>query len=284
MRLQQKSSHGGMPVVKIPMNGSKTVRLETDVENQYFDRINEPGDLTMAIMDYSRGGNGNPTRRNPNRISELFNVVKSSPQDGTIRVVMNPTDEVAVGDSIRVRARLTGPGAEFDEIFIVRITDPEKEVTPSLKRKAEPNRQSGLPELVLVHKDRQEGRLSWDDLGGSGIEMDYHVVMYPSIDDKDLLEKIYVNMDSTIFLGYRSKLSTLEQIELAQKRYISAVYFHVLFLYSITKNRRYSVTRETVEQGGEEVTIGDYLGDLFGSNYAEFLLNFEVQELMEALG
>ena len=197
---------------------------------------------------------------------------------------MNATDEVAVGDSIRVRARLTGPGAEFDEIFTIRITDPKKKVTPSQKRKAEPNRQSGLPELVLVHKDRQEGRLSWDDLGGSGIEMDYHVVMYPSIDDKDLLEKIYINMDSTIFLGYRSKLSTLEQIELAQKRYISAVYFHVLFLYSITKNRRYAVTRETVDQGGEEVTIGDYLGDLFGSNYAEFLLNFEVQELMEALG
>ena len=284
MRLQKRPSDDGALILEIPKNGSRTVRLDTDVENQYFDRINEPGDLTMAILDHSRVARDNPAPRLPSRIGAIFNVVKSSPQNGTIRVVMKPTKEVAVGDSIRVRARLSSPAGDFDDIFMVKITDPEKKITPVPKKEMLPDRQSGLPEYALVYKDGQDGKLTWEKLGVSGIEMDYRVVMYPAIDEKDLLEKIYINMDSQAFLGYRSKLATLEQIELAEKRYISAVYFHGVFLYSITKNGKYSLKREKTEQEDEEVTIGEYLGDLFRSHYAEFLLNFEVQELMEALG
>ena len=267
----------------MPLNGNKTVRFQTDVEDQYFDRVSEPGDLTLAVLDYSRGGGDSSTSKTPDGISAVFNVIKSSPRNGTIRVVMNPTEEVAVGDSIRVRVTLTGPGSEVDDVFIVRITDPEKRAVMSPKQTTNPGLQSGLPQLVLVRKDRKSGGLTWDDLGGIGIDMDYQVVMYPSIDDGDVLDKIYINLDSQTFLGYRSKLSTSQQIELAQKRYISSVIFHVLFLYSITKSRKYLLRREATEVGDEDVAIGDYLVDLFGSHYAEFLLNFEVQELMESL-
>ena len=208
------------------------------MDDQYFDRVSEPAVLTMAVLDYARGRGDNPTPRPPNRISELFNVIKSSPRDGTIRVVMNPTDRVAVGDFIRIRATLTDPGSEVDDIFPVRITDPGSKATSNPKGNNEPARKSGLPQLLLVLKDKNNGRLTWDDLDSSGIRMDYNVVVYPSIDDRDVLDKIYINMDSETLLEYRSKLSTKEQIELAQKRYISSVYFHVLFLYSITKSRK----------------------------------------------
>ena len=285
LKLQYGSRDGGIPMIQVPRNGTRTIRFSTDVEDQYLDRVSDAGDLTIAILDHARRGRRkqNPGSRPPNHVSELLNVIKSSPHDGTIRVAMSPTDEVEVGDDIKVRARLSGAGQNFEEIFFVRICDADR---PAAKRKdaEEPAPESGLPELVLVHKDRTNGMPSWEDLGGSGVvDMDHDVVVFPMVDDKELLEKIFVNMDSRVLLDHRSKLSTAEQIEVAQKRYISAVYFHTVFLYGITKNRNYLVQRAADGREPQEVTIGDYLRDVFESHYAEFLLNFEVQELMAAL-
>ena len=86
-----------------------------------------------------------------------------------------------------------------------------------------------------------------------------------------------------MFLNHRSRLSSEEAIEVAQKRYISGVYFHSLFLYAITQNKRYTLQREDSESQPVEIDVGEYLRDLFASHYAEFLLNFEVQELIASL-
>ena len=37
-----------MGVVTIPIGGEKTILFDTDVENNYFDRIEEPGELKIA--------------------------------------------------------------------------------------------------------------------------------------------------------------------------------------------------------------------------------------------
>jgi len=285
LKLEHASRDGGVPMVQVPRNGTRTIRFSTDVEDQYFDRVSEPGDLTIAILDHAKTGRRrqNPGPRPPNHVSELLNVVKSSPHDGTIRVTMSPTEEVSVGDDIKVRANLSGAGEDFEEIFFVNISEQER---PSVKREDadEPALESGLPKLVLVHKERTDGVPGWDELGASGVEMGHDVVVYPMVDDKDLLEKIFINMDSRVLLDHRSKLSTAEQIEVAQKRYISAVYFHTLFLYGITKNRKYSLQKSVdAKESLQEVTVGEYLKDVFESHYAEFLLNFEVQELIGAL-
>ena len=41
-------------VVTIPLGSEKTIFFDTDVENNYFDRIEDPGDLKIAILDYKR--------------------------------------------------------------------------------------------------------------------------------------------------------------------------------------------------------------------------------------
>ncbi|MDE0316088.1 MAG: hypothetical protein OXM61_14400, partial [Candidatus Poribacteria bacterium] len=41
-------------VVTIPFGGEKTIFFDTDVENNYFDRIEEPGELKIAILDFKR--------------------------------------------------------------------------------------------------------------------------------------------------------------------------------------------------------------------------------------
>ena len=42
----------GKAVVAIPIGGEKTILFDTDVENNYFDRIEDPGELKIAILDF----------------------------------------------------------------------------------------------------------------------------------------------------------------------------------------------------------------------------------------
>jgi len=92
-------------------------------------------------------------------------------------------------------------------------------------------------------------------------------------------------MDSRVLLNYKSKQSGEEAVKLTENRYLSSVYFHTLFLYTITKNRGYRVyeTSDNRYTGPEEVDLGTYLKDLFDSYYSEFLLNFKTSDLIEAL-
>lgn len=279
-----RGGNGKTPLVKLPRGGERTVRFSTDVEDDYFDRVNEPGELKIAVLEegtnQGKGGDKPGTPREPR---ELLNVVKSSPHKGTIRIALNPTDEVQVGDSLRVEAELSAPGGTFEEFFLVKITDPDKKAKKKDKGKDDPDTSIGLPELVLVYKDETKGKVTWEKLDEQGIDIDHAVVMHPLVEG-DALTRIYVNMDSTVLLSYRSKLSTEEAISVAERRYISAVYFHTLFLYMITRNRKYDIVRVGESgQADEPVDLTEYLKDLFQSYYAEFLLNFEVAELVNAL-
>ncbi len=98
----------------------------------------------------------------------------------------------------------------------------------------------------------------------------------------DVLDTIYINLDSNIFLNYRSKLKSEDQLQVAEKRYLTAVYFHTLFLYMINKKRNYrmSITKDGLD---DEVSLEDYLKDVFDSFYSEFLLNFGMEQLMNSL-
>src|SRR5439155_22974973 len=110
--------------------------------------------------------------------------------------------------------------------------------------------------------------------------MDFEDVMHPLVNGDGNLEKIFINMDSAVLRNYFSKQSGLsvENKELAEKKYISSVYFHTIFLFSITKNRKYELKCDN-----KEVDLGDYLKDVFSSYYGEFLLNFGSEQLMASL-
>ncbi len=104
--------------------------------------------------------------------------------------------------------------------------------------------------------------------------------MHPLVNGDGNLEKIFINMDSRVLRNYFSKQSSLsvENKELAEKKYISSVYFHTIFLFSITKNRKYEL-----KQGDRPIDVSDYLKDVFSSYYGEFLLNFGSEQLMASL-
>jgi hypothetical protein len=268
-------NNGQQSAISLPQNGEKTIKFDTDVENQYFDRIEEPGDLQIALLDIRRNNKkGGDKEGNETDISTMLNIVKSSPNNGTIRISLNPTTEMKVGDEAQIKVSLSGAGETFEEILSVKVKEKELQNEHAPKEEDAPDN-IGLPELKKVRKD------DWDTLSESNISMDYSTVMYP-IGEGNVLQTIVINMDSNVFLNYRSKLKSEDQLKIAEKRYIASVYFHTLFLYMITKKKNYKLS--LVKDGhDDEITVDEYIRDLFDSHYSDFLLNFGMEQLINSL-
>ena len=270
-----------IPLTKIPIGGEKTIPFSTDVEDQYFDRAHEPGELKIAFLGFSSNQTKGGTEQGQLKdIESLIDVSVSSPNKGKIRVNIKPTKQAHVDDAIKVKATLTSPNGDIKQIFKVQILDnTNKQQKAPKKSKQEDN--SGLPPYTLVCEYPKEGYKCWEDL--DFFAMDYKTIMYPFVEG-DKLERIYINMDSSVLKNYKSPLTSEEQVEIAHNRYISVVYFHTLFLYIINKGRKYQFQKIDEFNSGQEVDLGEYLKDIFDSNYADFLLKFGIGNLMDGLG
>ena len=283
-QIQGKPDKDGKVIKSIPLGGDKTIRFSTDVENEYFDRIKDQGEMKMYILRHgsniTRGGSA---QGNPREIDEFFQVVKSSPQDGTIRVNLQPKDNLQVGDELEIKANLTSlvePEGVLEAVFYVKIEE-MKEKEPKPEESEVP--QIGLPQMVLVYKDEREGVKTWSDFEASGISFDDTEIMATDTNDKDELETIFINMDSSLLRSYKSKLDGDETLQVADNKYISQVYFHTLFLYSILKQKKMRFSIED-QQGDKAVEVEELLRDLFKSSYCEFLLRFGgTEELIAAI-
>jgi len=285
LKLRAKND-GEKEVAKIPLGGEKNIYFDTDVEDHYLHRVDEPGELKVGLLDFRTNGSGGGDAPGPvDEIEDLLNVNESSPQEGTIKINFNPTEQAKVGDAIKIRVTLTGAGREFEEIFWVKVSEPkqQKQKTPKPKKVDQEN--LGLPKHKLVYKEEKDGFLHWEKLAEASIEMDWGTVMVP-VAEGNTLQEILINMDSTVLHNFKSKYkrASEQQLEVADRKYITSVYFHTLFLYTITKNRKYEVHRRD-EQGNEEhVDIETYLCDIFESYYSEFILNFGgMEELMDSI-
>jgi len=272
---------GETPVAKIPIGGEKTITFETDVEDNYFDRVEDAGELQIALLDFKPNDTTGGTQKGePKGISDLVNVTKSSPKEGIIKIIFSPKEEVKVGDFIQTKVNLTDQNDSYDQIFWVKIVEPNKPQEDAPK-KEDTEESLGLPEPILVYKEEKEGALTWEKLEESSIEMGYGTVMSPLVTGDDL-EKVYINMDSTVLKNFKSKFKNESQLEVADKKYISSVYFHTLFLYTITKKKQYEII-QIIEGQEQSVDIGSYLKDLFDSFYSEFILSFGSLDLIKSL-
>ncbi|UOQ98413.1 hypothetical protein MUN81_02745 [Hymenobacter sp. 5317J-9] len=293
--LKVRGHHDGdKALTGIPLGGEKTVRFDTDVENQYFNRVEEPGELKIALLGVKRAAgknnNGSSTANGGNldatawAVEDVLNVNVSSPQDGTIRVTMNPQKDAQVGDAVQLKVSLTAPGEELEEIFWVKIADKDAPPKPMPQPEEEPLQ--GLPEPVFMYKEQKDGALTWDQMEEAiGVSVNHDTVVHPMASGENL-EKIYINMDSKVLKSFRSKHRNITeaQLEISGRKYWTAVYMHTLFLYSITKNRKYQITQT---KAGEQdpVDVADYIKDLFENFYSEFILNFGgMEEMMQGLG
>ena len=269
--------------ITIPEGGERTIQFATDVEDKYFDRSDDSGELQVSILHYNRnksvGGNATGIVERPDK---LLDIRKSSPSDGTIRIDFGATNELRVGNEIEIDVTLEGP-EEFETRFWLKVVEPQPKPKKVEKPVQDEEPPIGLPQYELVYKkppvDSPDAS-TWDRLGDSGIEMDYGIVMYPYVEGEGQLDKVFINMDSTVLRNYvsRNSAKSIDQKELAEKRYISSIYFHTIFLFSITKNKRYELKLDE-----QRVELNEYLRDVFSTHYCEFLLNFGTEQLMETL-
>lgn len=283
--LKLKTKKGGdIPVTQVPLGGEKVIKFDTDVEDSYFDRVDDPGDLQIALLKYEpNDSTGGDALGKPSAVSEVLNVVKSSPKKGEIRVVVAPKKNVQVGDAIQLKVTLTDKGQEHDQIFWVKVRQPDNK--PKEKKKESIEEPPGLPEVILVYLNPPEGDsvISKEEFENTGESMGYETVMFPMAEG-DALEKIFINMDSNVLKSFKSKQKNIseEQNEIADRKYISSVYFHTLFLYTITKKKGYNFTQE-IEGQQKEVDIGEYIKDLFDSFYSEFILSFGTVDIIDSI-
>ena len=281
-KIKKSQEHEGLPMIQIPKKGQRNIKFETDVENNYFDRTEDAGELKIAILSY---GNTSTTQHdskktNNNNLStgNFFSARTSSPNDGIIAVYTEIKEDTSVNDTIQVKATLSNQaGDDLQEIFFIKILEEQKN-KPKKNIPKHKKDNIGLPGLSKVYKDSQESSnsLTWEKIENVA-SFDEKVIMFPLIEG-DKIEKIYINMDSHAFQKVRSRQKNEEQIGLITSRYISSVYFHTLFLYTISKRLKFATTKD-----GEEVELGEYLQDVFNNNYTDFLLSFETNALLETL-
>ncbi len=276
-----KGSKKGVNAVKIEKGKSRTLQFLTDVENHYFDRDDDNGELKISIVDMGNSGSSGDGKFTPNEISDIFDVSISSPEDGKIKISLKPTDSMEVGNNIQIKVDLSSPMEDFSELIWIEIEKTRKDKPP--KDKKEENQKIGLPELRLVAENPTDKNIiSWSDLEDKGVAtIDYEDILY-IIDDGEKLDKIYINLDSTVLKNHKSKLKSNELREMAEKEYIAKVYFHTVFLYSINKNSKYIISKE--EEGNEiDIEINEYLQNIFKKTYTSFLINFSTNELINSI-
>ncbi len=285
----KSAENDGTKAISIPRGSDKTILFDTDVENHYFDRIEEPGDLQIALVTYkSNDVKGGTDKGKPSKIEEVFHITRSNPKDGKIRVSLYPKTQVKVGDEIELKVDLSAPGGNLEELFWTRIS--ENSAKPEKKKKEELIEPPlGLPEPVLVFKEsKNEKDMTWEKLDENSLSMNWETVMIPLAKGHDQLERVFINMDSRVYKSFLSNYRNPneEQIKVAERKYISSVYFHTLFLYTITKNRGYEVYQKQQDKSDlEPIDVGEYLKDIFDNYYSTFILNFGgTNELMMGVG
>lgn len=281
--------------IQIPLNGSRTVRFETDVENAYFKRAEEPGDLEISILKYtSNDVIGGIDKGLPKAIDELIAVTRSSPDEGIIRITFSSTNDVNVGDSLEAKVTLNNPaGEDFIKYVLIKITDPEKP-KEDVEKKSKEEEPLGLPQYILAYEKlndqveqsefvKSSFSKTWNELGESGIGIDYQTIIHPEINEEDKLESIIINMNSSVLMDYKRNKTSTDQLLTADKRYITAVYFHTLILYATNKQRGYEFKKNDERGESKAFDLTDYLKDIFSGPYSAFLLNFGLDELMNTL-
>ncbi|SMD42429.1 hypothetical protein SAMN00777080_0979 [Aquiflexum balticum DSM 16537] len=270
------NNKGTNQTFNVPIGGEKSLKFETDVEDHYFDRVEDPGDLQVSVLNVKRNkneSNGGDQAGTTFEPGDVLNVVVSSPSKGTIKITFNPNTELHQGDEVEIKASLKGPGETFqDEIVFLKIVEPDQSAKAKVEEPKEDFDNLGLPELIKIHQK---------DWAGLNFEMDHKTVVYP-LAEGDKLEKLYINLDSSVFLNHRKKLTNSEQIEIAQRKYLASVYFHALFLYMTTKNRGV-IMQKTEEGENKDITVDEYIREVFDSFYSDFLLNFGMEQLLSAL-
>lgn len=225
----------------IPVNAKGNVIIDTDVDNDYFFRPNDPGKLQVQVLrklNITDEPLVDMTQPNPyaKTISDILTVSTEGPTNGKIKLIINPTEKAKVGDEVEVVATLTDAGGrKFQCMFDVKVD--EQISKPKATEKAPTETFPTLPTPKKAYEQTDdENDLLWKspELNWNGHDI---VKVITSNDDKSdlMVSGIIVNMDSFVLRNFisKNKITNEKDIIFTKDKYFLSVYLHSLFLFSI---------------------------------------------------
>ena len=280
---KKKDNADQLPLYKIPLGGDKNIFFSTDADDKYFEREDESGEFKITFLSPSKNESGGGTSPGiPNNPDQVAAVTVSDPSKGKIRINIKPKNEVNIGDKIKIKVSLTSPEGDLEQIFMVQISDKENSNKLNTNDK-NVDADIQFPKCVKVYKNsEEEDSKSWNDIPNG---MGHKSVIRLLVGEDNILETIFINMDSSIFKDYISNLKLNSQLEAAKNHYISSVFLHTIHLYSIAINRKYQISMPDSDKSDDlnQTDISEFIEDIFDSYYALFLLNFKIDRLIDTL-
>ena len=215
----------------------------------------------------TKGGNA-PGK--PNKVEDFFDVTTSGPSNGTIKLILKPTEKMKVGDEIKLNARLTSPFLDLESIFYVKIVDPKK--TQKAKTNKKPKKLD-TPQMIKIFKNQKkdtwekENKEKWNESGWN--EKSIIKIFPDNKDGKTTVAAIAVNMSSDLLEKYIQKQNPKgeSETENLKSQYMAKIYLHGLFLYSTLE--KIKNVKPAEHNDSEEKTSEEKVAEIFKS-YAEF--------------
>ena len=278
--IKLKDDSHGKKVKSIPIDNKGIIEFETDVDNDYFLRPQESGELIISVLGTGKGTSNGGSKLTPTKITDYFNVTKSDPNNGLIKIILNPRDNVTVGDEIQLSARLTSPGKDLEVIFYVNIQKNNSPKVDKSNQKEEKN-ELNLPNMIKIIKEDGEWKVS--ENGESWTEPKWNeesvVKIIESSDDTGSIDAIAINMNSHALDKYISteKLKSTKGLDIIKNRYTVQVFFHSLFLFSIFKKKINDF--KDSEDKNISIDIVELISKIF-EDYASVLLHININEAL----
>ncbi len=276
----------GKKIKSIPLNGKGIIQFETDVAEDYFYRTQEKGEFQVTVLQGKQSNdedfpNSEPSPY-PNKVEDVFEVNRSGPSDGSIKLTLKPNQALKVGDEIALNAKLTSPDGDRECIFYVKIVDPQKEEPKKTEKEPE---KPELPKLIKITKNTED---QWVQDNGElwpeenwGAENVIHIIPTDGEENK-VISAIAINMDSHSLKKYisKNKANNENKIEYFRKQYISKVYLHGMFLYSILEKLR--IQDDAANKNKNNESSEELLSRIF-MNYSDVLIHLDInKELLDS--
>lgn len=246
INLEEKN---GKCVKSIPLEGKGIVQFETDVQNDYFQRPHDSGELILEVLGYNSNSPEHPggSKPSPSKIDDIFNTRISGPDDHSIKITIEPRKEINVGDEVKVNARLSSPDGEKEVLFYVRITEKKDPDIQKESEKNNPNNETlDLPKLIKISKRNNNWIQGNDKAWNEDDWNDNSVIHIKTSEGK--IDAIAINIDNHLFKRYISKQKPKDEkhLKAIQDKSIAQVYLHGLFLfYAIQEKQNNQKSRNT---------------------------------------
>lgn len=270
-KINIKEDELGKRIKSIPINGKGIIQFETDVEDEYFFRPKEKGELEVSVLGYNQNDATGGDDAKPTRIEDIFNVTKTGPTNNSIRITFEPKENLNVGDEVELNARLSSPDGDLESIFWIKLSKGEKKEQKKEEKKQKNEIAPPMP-IRVFEMPEQEGDKTWVDYNWDGTDV-VKVITSATEEGKTVIDAIAVNMDCYALKKQFSQHqnATSDDIKRIKNKFFLSIYLHSLFLHSILTRMNEADDRDT------QIDIEEVIPILF-KPYSSFLISIGMME------